>query len=73
MKTNEEIQRDKKAFKLKQLREIALKGSDWTQMPDSPLSDEEKKSWAEYRQLLRDITKDPSFPDMNLPRRIVNE
>ena len=28
---------------------------DWTQLPDSPLSAEEKAAWAEYRQLLRDL------------------
>ncbi len=30
--------------------------SDWTQMPDSPLSAEDKQAWAIYRQKLRDIT-----------------
>lgn len=32
-----------------------LKASDWTQLPDSPLSEEEKNEWAVYRQALRDI------------------
>ena len=30
--------------------------SDWTQMPDSPLSAEDKEAWRVYRQKLRDIT-----------------
>jgi len=33
-------------------RDIRLKKSDWTQMPDSPVSSE---SWRAYRQALRDI------------------
>ena len=38
-------------------RNNKLNDSDWTQMPDSPLSDVKKQEWAVYRQLLRDITK----------------
>lgn len=30
--------------------------SDWTQLPDSPLSTEDKQAWANYRQALRDMT-----------------
>lgn len=30
--------------------------SDWTQMPDSPLTTEQKEAWATYRQALRDLT-----------------
>ena len=36
-------------------RTALLKESDWTLMPDSPLSDEKKKEWATYRQSLRDL------------------
>ena len=36
-------------------RNALLKGSDWTQMPDSPLSDSKKAEWATYRQQLRDL------------------
>ena len=39
------------------LRNRKLKNSDWTQSPDSPLSEEKKKEWATYRQALRDLTK----------------
>lgn len=31
-----------------------LMASDWTQLPDSPLSDTKKAEWATYRQALRD-------------------
>lgn len=37
-------------------RNIALAQSDWSQMPDAPLSKEKKAEWAEYRQTLRDMT-----------------
>lgn len=37
-------------------RNQLLAASDWTQIPDSPLSVEEKGLWATYRQALRDIT-----------------
>jgi len=36
-------------------RNNLLKGSDWTQVPDSPLSDAVKAEWAAYRQALRDV------------------
>ena len=36
-------------------RNERLKESDWTQMPDSPLSDTKKAEWATYRQQLRDM------------------
>ena len=35
-------------------RDILLAQSDWTQMPDSPLTDAKKQEWADYRQSLRD-------------------
>mgnify|MGYP003314823416 CR=1 FL=1 len=41
---------------LRQLRQRYLQESDWTQMPDSPLSEEKKTEWQTYRQALRDIT-----------------
>lgn len=37
-----------------------LKSCDWTQMPDSPLSDAKKTEWAEYRQALRDMPAEAS-------------
>lgn len=35
---------------------------DWTQLPDSPLNSLQKADWIEYRQALRDITKQNGFP-----------
>ena len=48
-------------------RNKLLTDSDWTQMNDSPLSNEDKTSWATYRQSLRDITADESWPDVTFP------
>jgi len=36
-------------------RNVRLQKSDWTQFPDSPLSDTKKAEWTTYRQALRDI------------------
>ena len=36
-------------------RNRRLLQSDWTQLPDSPLSDSKKTEWATYRQQLRDM------------------
>ncbi len=36
-------------------RNAYLNGCDWTQMTDSPLTDEKKAEWATYRQELRDL------------------
>lgn len=43
-------------------RNYLLQSSDWTQLPDVPLSD--KEAWAEYRQQLRDLTSQPDFPNV---------
>jgi len=58
-------------FAVSQMREkrsglLAL--SDWTQMPDSPLTDEQRGAWADYRQKLRDFpsTWTPG-PEANFP------
>ena len=37
--------------------------SDWTQLPDAPLTDTEKVAWTEYRQALRDLPEQEGFPN----------
>jgi hypothetical protein len=37
-------------------RHYHISDSDWTQLADSPLSEEEKAAWSTYRQELRDLT-----------------
>lgn len=39
-------------------RDMLLLQSDWTQLVDSPLADEDKATWSVYRQDLRDIPQD---------------
>ena len=36
---------------------------DWTQLPDAPLTAEQKQAWAEYRQALRDVPEQTGFPE----------
>jgi hypothetical protein len=43
-------------LKLRRQRTSLLFASDWTQMPDSPLTETERADWATYRQSLRDMT-----------------
>jgi hypothetical protein len=38
--------------------------SDWTQMPDSPLSDSKKTEWRTYRQSLRDLPTHSNWPEL---------
>ena len=40
---------------LRKQRDALLQESDWTQLPDSPLTSEERNQWADYRQNLRDM------------------
>jgi hypothetical protein len=44
-------------------RNQLLKDCDWTQLPDAPLSLEEKQAWSDYRQALRNIPQDFATPD----------
>ena len=41
---------------IRKKRDARLQASDWTQLPDAPLTAEKKAEWATYRQELRDIT-----------------
>jgi len=44
-------------------RATKLFTSDWVALIDCQLSDKDKKSWAEYRQKLRDVPQDFNAPD----------
>ena len=48
--------------RIRQDRAQRLSDCDWTQMPDSPLTVAQKTAWANYRQALRDVTKQAGFP-----------
>lgn len=40
---------------MRNLRNYLLQQSDWTQIPDAPLTEEKKTAWATYRQELRNV------------------
>lgn len=54
---------DEKAIIIRQERDRLLLSCDWTQCNDSPLTSEIKTSWGVYRQALRDITSQSTFPE----------
>jgi len=43
-------------------RNLMLLNSDWTQIPNNPLSVNQQELWATYRQQLRDITIQSGYP-----------
>jgi len=45
-------------------RDALLRESDWTQVLDSPLTDDKKTQYRTYRQALRDITLHQNWPDL---------
>lgn len=47
-------------------RDRLLQDSDIRMLLDFPVSAEEKELWLLYRQYLRDITKDPAFPNVDV-------
>lgn len=53
---------DKKALEVRAERNHKLMFSDWTQIADAPLTQEQKQAWTIYRQALRDITSQAGFP-----------
>ena len=46
-------------------RNALLADSDWTQMNDSPLSNEVKTAWAVYRSELRNLPDDAAWPNLS--------
>jgi len=45
-------------------RNTLLMESDWTQAADSPLSDDDKATWATYRTSLRNLTNHENWPEL---------
>jgi hypothetical protein len=45
---------------IREMRNEFLAGCDWTQVPDSPLTAEQRSEWQMYRQRLRDLPSDYS-------------
>jgi fibrillarin-like rRNA methylase len=47
---------DRAMADLRQKRDTFLSASDWTQLPDTTLTNTQKQSWMQYRTELRNIT-----------------
>ena len=45
-------------------RDIQLQASDWTQLPNCPLTDTKKSEWATFRQSLRDLPSHSNWPNL---------
>ena len=54
------ISDEEKSINKRSIRNAKLDASDWTQMPDYNGSD--KTAWATYRQALRDVPQQETFP-----------
>lgn len=64
-RTEEEISSDRSTMlgdEIRTKRDALLAETDWTQLPDAPLSDDQKEQAREYRQMLRDIPQQDGFP-----------
>lgn len=48
---------------IRENRDKLLKQSDWSVLPDAPLTTAKKAEWLAYRQALRDIPQQPGFPN----------
>ena len=55
-------EKDGLAKSVREERNRLLNESDWRMCADSPMSEEERERWGEYRQMLRDITDSDGFP-----------
>jgi len=54
---------------LRNKRDKLLQQSDWTQMPDSPLTEEKKQEWQTYRQALRDLPQTIDINNIEFPTK----
>lgn len=52
----DEMRLAEKWVEVREIRDKKLLQSDWTTLPDVPLTDKQKQAWMAYRQQLRDIT-----------------
>lgn len=48
---------------IREKRDELIAKTDWTQIPDAPLSESKKAEFAEYRQALRDLPESTDNPD----------
>lgn len=50
----------------REMRSAMLTETDWTQLPDNGLTEEQKASWRTYRQKLRDLSDHVNWPDLEV-------
>lgn len=68
--TPQEIGAVIKSREVRASRAHALSQCDWTQVPDAPLTAEQKQAWLDYRQALRDLPTQAGFPwDVQWPSK----
>lgn len=61
--TKQWVQNSKEQIdKVLSTRTSLLYQSDWTQLPNNPLTPAKQEEWAVYRQQLRDVTNQPGYP-----------
>lgn len=59
----EKAETDKrKAAEVRWQRNRKLTETDWTQIADAPLTQDQRTAWTVYRQALRDVPSQPGFP-----------
>jgi len=51
---------------LRNLRNSMLQSCDWTDLPNAPLTEEEKILWQQYRQQLRDFPSVVNYAEIDL-------
>ena len=56
--------RDALVMAARRRRGALLAASDWTQLPDSPHTKQQRQAWKAYRQALRDIPQQKAFPSV---------
>lgn len=61
---NNTAQTEGNTFSNRSIRNQLLTDSDWTQMADSPLTDEAKALWVTYRTSLRDLPDHANWPNL---------
>ncbi len=58
-----ELTEEQQEMQIRAQRNSLLTLCDWTQLPDAPLTAEQKQTWVEYRQALRDVPEQAGFPE----------
>lgn len=76
-RSKEQIDQEREAqawASLRAERDRRLAETDWTQLPDVPLTAEQRAAWQQYRQALRDVPQQPGAPyDVMWPEPPANE